>query len=116
MPATRFGWIPAPANILRGFRVNIKEIKEMIQLMNENNLTELELEEDGLKIRLKKNASGTIEPVPVEAQPSGSQGEPPARETVQSQEASKVPIPAKANIKSPMVGPFYASPAPDAPP
>ena len=41
--------------------MNIKEIKEMIQLMNENNLTELELEKDGLKIRLKKNASGAFE-------------------------------------------------------
>ena len=33
--------------------MNLKEIKEMIQLMNENNLSELEMEEDGLKIRLK---------------------------------------------------------------
>jgi regulator of replication initiation timing len=34
--------------------MNIKEIKEMINLMNENNLTELEIEKEGLRVRLKK--------------------------------------------------------------
>jgi len=33
--------------------VNIKEIKEMLALMADNNLVELEIEKDGTKIRLK---------------------------------------------------------------
>ena len=94
--------------------MNIKEIKEMIQLMNENNLTELELEKDGLKIRLKKSSSGTIEPVIIqESRPSAAQT---AKEAAATKEASRVADQAKINIKSPMVGTFYASPAPDAPP
>ena len=36
--------------------MNMKEIKEMISLMNENNLMELEVEKDGMRIRLKKTA------------------------------------------------------------
>ena len=36
----------------------IKEIKDMINLMNENGLTELEVEKDGVRIRLKKGSSG----------------------------------------------------------
>ena len=86
--------------------MNIKEIKEMIQLMNENNLTELELEKDGLKIRLKKNASGFVEQsIVYESRPGSS-----------SRAASAKPAPAVAKpvIKSPMVGTFYAAPAPDA--
>jgi len=38
--------------------MNIKEIKEMINLMNENGLVELEIEKDGMRIRLKKTAAG----------------------------------------------------------
>ena len=41
--------------------MNIKEIKEMIQLMNENGLSEFEMEQEGLKVRLKKSSSGAIE-------------------------------------------------------
>lgn len=88
----------------------------MIQLMNENNLTEIELEKDGLKIRLKKGATGAIEPmVYQEARPASPTAQ-MIKETSQSQEANKAAAPAKVNIKSPMVGTFYASPAPDAPP
>ena len=40
--------------------MNIKELKEMINLMQENGITELEIEKEGFKIRLKKGVSGTI--------------------------------------------------------
>ncbi len=33
--------------------MNIKEIKEMINLMNENGLLELEIEKDGMRVKLK---------------------------------------------------------------
>ncbi len=92
--------------------MNLKEIKEMLQLMNENNLTEFELEKEGLKIRLKKVGSH-IEQTYVPADPSHSAAAP------KSQEGSKE-LPragsGKTAVKSPMVGTFYASPAPDAPP
>ncbi|OGW84004.1 MAG: acetyl-CoA carboxylase, biotin carboxyl carrier protein [Omnitrophica bacterium RIFCSPHIGHO2_02_FULL_51_18] len=96
--------------------MNIKEIKEMIQLMNENNLTELEMEEDGVKIRLKKNAAGFIEPSVVTQMHPVPGASLSAREKAQNLEAATPPAPApKSLIKSPMVGTFYASPAPDAP-
>lgn len=95
--------------------MNIKEIKEMINLMNENNLTELELEREGLRIRLKKGAEGgavekEIERVmpkpaaPVQALnlPSEQPTAPPEVKTIE--------------IKSPMVGTFYRTPSPDAAP
>ena len=44
--------------------MNLKEIKEMINLMNENELVELELEKDGLKIRLKRSA-GEIQQIAI---------------------------------------------------
>lgn len=91
--------------------MNIKEIKEMINLMNENNLSEFEMEKDGLKIRLKRGPEGIVEKVVERAMPKvppapylpGDQAVAPA--------ASKV-----IEIKSPMVGTFYRTPSPEAPP
>ena len=93
--------------------MNIKEIREMIQLMNENNLSEFELEKEGLKIRLRKGAGGAIEQSvsPAEAPaPTGAVSR-SKEETAKDQAASR-----HLMIKSPMVGTFYSAPAPDAPP
>ena len=96
--------------------MNLKEVKEMIQLMNENNLTELELEQDGVKIRLKKNAAGFIEQSVVTELRAAQAVPQTAREKAQTLEAAKPQAPAPKNIiKSPMVGTFYSSPAPEAP-
>ena len=96
--------------------MNLKEIKEMIQLMNENGLSELEMEKDGLKIRLRKGSSGAVEPVIQEIRPSTAVSR--AADAAAAREAVKAAAPSapKNEIKSPMVGTFYAAPAPDAPP
>ena len=90
--------------------MNIKEIKDMISLMNENGLSELEMEKNGLRIKLKKHVSGYVETV-TEHLPQGAprvrKGAPPALE----EKFTKT-----VEIKAPMVGTFYASPAPDSPP
>ncbi|MFC1753471.1 acetyl-CoA carboxylase biotin carboxyl carrier protein [Thermoproteota archaeon] len=95
--------------------MNIKEIKEMLKLMSENNLLELEMEKDGMKIRLKKEslctANGVVPTQIVAAAPQYSV----THEAVAPQEEKK----AASNlveIKAPMVGTFYRSPAPEAPP
>ena len=38
--------------------MNLKEMKEMLQLMAEHGLTEIEIEKDGLKVKFKKGGSG----------------------------------------------------------
>ncbi len=92
--------------------MNLKEIKEVIQLMNENQLSEFEIEKDGLKVRLKKGVSG-VESVVYESRPMQVSRNPlpEIKETPKLAPA----VSAKTTIKSPMVGTFYASPAPDAP-
>jgi oxaloacetate decarboxylase alpha subunit len=95
--------------------MNIKEIKEMIQLMNENDLSEFEMEKEGLKIRLKKGGSGAIESSIVhEMRPLSMT--PSAKEAASEVKEFPKPTAARTVIKSPMVGTFYAAPAPDAPP
>jgi len=93
--------------------MNIKEIKEMINLMNENGLVEIEIEKDGMRIRLKK-VGAAIEafsgPVVIEREKI-SQG--PAKEMP---EAAKETTVKTIEIKAPMVGTFYRAPSPEAPP
>ena len=91
--------------------MNLKEIKEVIQLMNENALSEIEIEKEGLKIRLKKGAGGAMEPMIMhEVRHAAS-----ASRAAESAAKEAAP-PKSAQVKSPMVGTFYAAPAPDAAP
>ncbi|MDD4910140.1 MAG: acetyl-CoA carboxylase biotin carboxyl carrier protein [Candidatus Omnitrophica bacterium] len=91
--------------------MNLKEIKEMINLMNENGLTELEIEKDGTRIKLRKGSSQSGDlnsPVIVEKE----QVLPRAQESqAAAKEAGKL-----AEIKSPMVGTFYRAPSPESAP
>lgn len=93
--------------------MNIKEIKEMLQLMNENGLTEFEMEKDGLKIKLKKASSGSVEQT-VTNESRAAQLIPAAQPAAQPEPVR--PVTPRTLIKSPMVGTFYSAPAPDAPP
>ena len=92
--------------------MNLKEIKELIALMNENELMELEIERDGMKIRLRKSASGKIETFTEErvAAPKTAQAARPEEKTPeQARQGQNL-----ESIKAPMVGTFYRSPSPDA--
>ncbi len=93
--------------------MNLKEIKEIIALMNENALSEIEIEREGLKLKLKKTAlEAQVAAAPqyvVESIPSPKIAAPKLAETPQSA-ASKN----QKEIKSPMVGTFYRSPSPEA--
>jgi len=95
--------------------MNIKEIKEMINLMNENGLSELEVEKDDMRIRLKKTANG-IEgfdgPVVLQGQTVGPAG----AKVGAPQEAEEKNEIKTVEIKSPMVGTFYRAPNPEAAP
>jgi oxaloacetate decarboxylase alpha subunit len=93
--------------------MNLKEIREVINLMNEHDLAEIEIERDGTKIKIRKGPAETSGPV--HKSPSGYH--------VETQIVTPgVPEPAKSStanrsqIKSPMVGTFYRAPSPEAPP
>ncbi len=94
--------------------MNLKEIKEMINLMNENGLMELEIEKDGMRIRLKKTGATTesfggghivLEREKITERP----------EQEASLKAEKTPS-NSVEIRAPMVGTFYRAPSPEAPP
>ena len=93
--------------------MNVKEIKEMVNLMNENGLVELEIEKEGMRIRLKKTSSGADVyngPIVVERQAVTDAGSRQIAEPARELSAKAI------EVKSPMVGTFYRSPSPEAAP
>lgn len=96
--------------------MNIKEIKEILVLMKENDLCEIEIEKEGIKLKLKKEASGNFvtEPV-VHSVRSAVRSAQAAQESLPASAPAPAPAAGGTQIKSPMVGTFYASPAPDQP-
>ncbi|MFC1624283.1 acetyl-CoA carboxylase biotin carboxyl carrier protein [Candidatus Omnitrophota bacterium] len=96
--------------------MNIKEIKELINLMNENDLLEIEVEREGTKIKIRKSSSGKFEATsegltaPGMIQRVNLPQEAVVRKKENASEKNLVPI------KAPMVGTFYRAPSPEAKP
>ncbi|KIL16996.1 acetyl-CoA carboxylase biotin carboxyl carrier protein [Bacillus sp. FSL W8-0645] len=100
--------------------LKIEEIHELIKLIDESTIDEFTYENEGAKIKLKKNkevVQQVAAPVaPVQAAPAQqapkaqapAQTEAPAQEVAASENLHK--------ITSPMVGTFYASSSPEADP
>jgi len=93
--------------------MNIKKIKELIELMTDNDLSEIEIEQENTKIHLIKRPHGVIEQqviaAPV-AQPAQAAG---GREPAAQPEEEQGNL---LHVKAPMVGTFYRASAPDADP
>ncbi|MBI4372647.1 MAG: acetyl-CoA carboxylase biotin carboxyl carrier protein [Candidatus Omnitrophica bacterium] len=92
--------------------MTIKELKEMINLMQEHGLTELEIEKNGFKIRLKKGPGGSVVQEEISPVSHVLKGERAAA----SVETRSVEEAGFSIVRSPMVGTFYVAPAPDAEP
>ena len=92
--------------------MDISELRELITMFEQAAITELEYETEGVKIRLRKeqNQLTVAEKHLQHGQVETSMKVPLAE---QSDQAEPVAPPV---IQSPMVGIFYRSPAPDAPP
>ena len=90
--------------------MNLKELKELLELMEEHGLGEVELEREGLRVRLKKAGMATETVVERVAAPALSAA--PAAAPA----PAEPPKPKGTPIASPMVGTFYRAPSPESPP
>jgi acetyl-CoA carboxylase biotin carboxyl carrier protein len=105
--------------------MNLKELKELIEFLEEKNIAEFELERGDVKVRIKRVGEHTVvhaggEPRYYAVNPAPG----PAPELGAVPVAPAVPVPAAAPVpeeglhmvKSPIVGTFYEAPSPGAPP
>jgi acetyl-CoA carboxylase biotin carboxyl carrier protein len=86
--------------------MDIEEIKQLVQLMVDNDLSELSMTDGERRISLKRGPSGL--PMVVGGAVPGIAAPAPA-----SAAAPQAPAETLLEIKSPMVGTFYAAPSPD---
>jgi acetyl-CoA carboxylase biotin carboxyl carrier protein len=99
--------------------MTIEEIKELLQLFNASGVGELEVERDDFRIRISRAASSQEHVV--SASPAAAAPVAAAQAAVAAPVAA-APAPqseADANqvlVKSPIVGTFYETPSPGAPP
>ncbi|HYN06596.1 MAG TPA: acetyl-CoA carboxylase biotin carboxyl carrier protein [Vicinamibacterales bacterium] len=100
--------------------MNLDDIRQILELVREHDLAELEIERDGLKVRVRKAGDRvTVIPpavpvAPAAPAPAAVAAAPPAlADAVPAEEGPGVDL---AVIKSPIVGTFYRSAEPGAPP
>lgn len=92
--------------------MNLKEIRDLVQLVEESDIDEFELERSGVRIRIKKAAAAppeTLSRVTETRQAAALEAPPAAGKPPQEEEELYV-------FKAPIVGTFYLSPKPDAEP
>ena len=98
--------------------MDIAELKKLVKLMNENDLVELEIEEQGSKVRLKKapaiagfasQAAGLLR-APAYAAPLPAAAAPAA-----PRRRRRRRLPGPSRSARPIVGTFYKSASPESP-
>lgn len=106
--------------------IDLKVLKKVLKFMEDAGLTELDIEMEGVKVRLRKGGAHEPQPAaPVQIMPMMAQA-PAASPAPQAPAAPMPPVaaaPAPAappvvaavQIKAPMVGTFYRAPSPTSP-
>ncbi len=86
--------------------MNLDRVKELLALMKANGLTEIEVEEDGVRIRLQKGLPPEVTVQTLDTTITRAS-------VVASASAAEEPVGGDI-INAPMVGTYYSSPSPDA--
>ena len=96
--------------------MDIRKVKKLIELLEESELTEIEISEGEESIRLSRSNSGTeVYSVPAQAVPPAPLNT-VAEPSLDDQAGSENLPTDKVPVVSPMVGTYYGSPNPDTPP
>ena len=99
--------------------MDLDQLKQILELVREHELTELEVEQDGTRLKVRKDRGTAVFQVappvtaPVPAHPAGGPVLPPAVAPVTGPIDTEVEL---AVVKSPIVGTFYRSSEPGSAP
>ena len=105
-----------PGETAMGGRIDYDEIRKLVGLLEEKNLSVFELEVEGLKVKIARNSPAAA---PVAAAAPAAASAPQTPEAAAAAEAHSQAIEAAKGhhlIHSPMVGTFYRAPDPTSAP
>ncbi len=94
---------------------DVRKVRRLVELMNEHELSEIDLRQADQRIRLRKGSDPVVATLPTSPAPAAAAASP----EVAAAPVAASPTDAAASgkmIKSPIVGTFYASSSPDAAP
>ena len=100
--------------------MDLRKIKKLIDLLEESNLAEIEIKEGEESVRLARTPKGTMVAAPMMhaapmAAPAPVMPMQGPTEAASGGSAKVSDLPPGHVVRAPMVGTFYASPAPDKP-
>ena len=95
-----------------------RDLKRLVQLMNDNGLIEVEIEREGSRVHLRKAGAVQAHAIPAMpmAAPVAQPGVPAPAPAGQTPAEPEGPPEGVEEIVSPMVGTFYRRPSPDSDP
>lgn len=97
--------------------MDLNLIRKLVRIVDTSGITDLEIEEDGIKIKVakkNKNSQSTVMPQTVIQTEPALPTSPSATAEIEKAPAKVIPPENLHEIKSPIVGTFYRAPAPDA--
>lgn len=95
--------------------MDLRKIKKLIELLEESQLTEIEIHEGEESVRLTRQVAAPMAPPPVYQLPPTAAPMPPTPSLSPMAEAEP-DLPPGDVVRSPMVGTFYGSPNPESAP
>ncbi|MBN2136561.1 MAG: acetyl-CoA carboxylase biotin carboxyl carrier protein [Sedimentisphaerales bacterium] len=101
---------------MAGKDADLRRIKRLIKVMKENELVEIEIKHGDDKIALKRAQPQPVVGQPIAAVPvmgHGPAGIPLESFSAGAEEGGRASLAGLTEIKSPIVGTFYATPSPD---
>jgi len=95
--------------------VDLARLRELIQIMDRNQLAELEIEEEGVKVRLRKRGEPRREWLAIGGTGVAASAAPATAALPGAPEAA-APAAEGNVVRAPMVGTFYLAPSPESDP
>ena len=95
--------------------MDIRKVKKLIELLEQSNINELEINEGDESVRISRGGTAVTYAAAPASAPVAAAPAPVAAPAAAEAAAPATEEPAGHAVKSPMVGTFYASPAPGSP-
>ena len=99
--------------------MDISDLKEILRILEAQDITEFELEQDGVKLRVCRASAAPVrvDAAPPAPAPAGlATSAAPAAPAAAAPPPAPEPAPDGTLVKSPIVGTFYRAPDPNSPP
>lgn len=97
--------------------MDIRKVKKLIELLEESNISEIEIQEGEESVRISRHPNGVSWPQPQMPPQYGAPQPAPAAASPSPEPAAETATPYQGHaLTSPMVGTFYRSPAPGSKP